>query len=133
MRFIVGIVAIPLVLGTAALASDCSDTSTQTEMNTCAADAFQKADAALNSRYKEISRRLADSPEARKALVTAQRAWIQYRDAECAFRASGVAGGSIAPMIEAQCLGTLTDARLADFEAMLSCEEGDLSCPVPPR
>ena len=55
-----------------------------------------------------------------------------FRDAECGFAASGVAGGSAEPMVTAQCLARLTQSRNADFKAYLACPEGDLSCPLPP-
>ena len=100
-------------------------------MNQCAAKALKAADATLNADYREIEKRLTDDPDARKLLVASQRAWIGFRDAECAFQSSGVAGGSIQPMIHAGCLETLTNARIADFKTYLSCEEGDMSCPVP--
>jgi hypothetical protein len=35
-------------------------------------------------------------------------------------------------MIFGECLAGLTAARAADFRRYLACEEGDLSCPLPP-
>lgn len=35
-------------------------------------------------------------------------------------------------MLLAGCLAELTEARAAQLDAYLACEEGDLSCPVPP-
>lgn len=113
-------------------AQDCGDEATQTDMNMCAGRAFDAADDLLNRLYKQMTARLSDDTAATRLLVTAQRAWISYRDAECGFAASGVEGGSIYPMILSQCLTDLTNARAADFSRYLSCEEGDLSCPLPP-
>lgn len=116
----------------AVLASDaCDDPQDQITLNECANEAFTAADARLNADYREIRARLGDDPDGRNLFTDAQRAWIAFRDAECSFRASGVEGGSIYPMIYSDCVAALTTARIADFGTFLSCEEGDLSCPVP--
>ncbi|WP_266105330.1 hypothetical protein [Rickettsia peacockii] len=57
---------------------------------------------------------------------------MKYRDADCEFRGFGVYGGSVYPMILLMCLTSYRKNRRAykkEFEAMLKCEEGDLSCP----
>ena len=122
--------AVLLAAFPAAAQQDCPDDS-QAGLNQCAGDAYKKADAALNATYKQVMARLKDSEATAKSLVAAQRAWIAYRDAECDFMSSGVEGGSARPMIVAQCLEQLTTQRADDLKALLSCEEGDLSCPVP--
>jgi len=119
-----------LLASSAAFAQDCPDDS-QAGLNQCAGDAYKKADAALNATYKQVMARLKDSEAAAKSLIAAQRAWIAYRDAECDFMSSGVEGGSARPMVVAQCLEQLTTQRADDLKALLNCEEGDLSCPVP--
>jgi len=92
---------------------------------------FKSADTELNKLYKEITARLADDSAKLHLLTVAQRGWIAFRDAECAFAASGVEGGSAYPEIVESCKADLTRKRSADFNAYLSCEEGDLACPVP--
>lgn len=103
----------------------------QADLNECYGKAFKASDAELNTLYKEIEARLKDDPDRARLLVAAQRAWIAFRDAECSFQDSAVAGGSAAPMIHAMCLDSRTRARIEDFKTYLNCEEGDLSCPVP--
>lgn len=121
-----------LFLSGSALAADaCDDPQDQMTMNECADKAFRAADAQLNASYREIVASLRDDPDGRQHLVAAQRAWVAFRDAECAFRASPEQGGSIYPLVHSDCLTALTDARIADFKEYLSCEEGDLACPVP--
>lgn len=127
MRFVIAAAICLTVLTTAAAAQDCDDPQTQAAMNACAGIAYEEADAALNASYGEVRSRLDD--EGREQLVATQRAWIAWRDAECAFRSRGVEGGTIYPTIHAGCLTELTEQRTADFEAMLECPEGDLSCP----
>lgn len=92
---------------------------------------FQQADKALNETFRQIEHRLADDPGAKTRLVHAQRAWIAFRDTECAFQSSGEDGGSAAPMVIMACQTALTAERTEQLKAYLNCEEGDLACPVP--
>jgi uncharacterized protein YecT (DUF1311 family) len=116
----------------AALAADCSKAADQSTMNSCANQAYKKSDRALNDIYNQIQHRLKDDPGTGKKLTAAQKAWIQFRDSECNFAASGVAGGSIAPMIQSECADSLTQDRIKQLKTYLNCQEGDTSCPVPP-
>lgn len=114
-----------------AFADDCGDAESQSDMTACFGDAFKAADKALNATYGKIEHRLRDDPDTKKLLVAAERAWIAFRDAECAFSATGAEGGTMFPMTVSMCLTDLTEARTAQLEAFLHCEEGDTSCPVP--
>lgn len=117
----------------AAHADECMDAAQdQASMTACAAQAYQASDAELNRLFHEIRQRLGDDAETRMLLRDAGRAWIAFRDAECAFAASAVAGGSAYPMVHDLCLDDLTQSRIAEFRQYLDCEEGDMSCPVPP-
>ena len=124
-----------LVLGrvTGAQAAACGDAATQADMNKCAGDALAEADAALNHDYRRLRERLKGDPAADKKLVAAQRAWVAFRDAECAFSGSAIEGGSAYGMVVAQCKEHLTRKRVKELGYYLSCREGDLSCPAPLR
>ncbi len=111
--------------------SECDNAQDQATMNKCANNDFAKADKQLNAQYSEIEKRLSGDDDAKKLLITAQRAWVKFRDAECNFSASGTAGGSMHPMTVALCKEDLTTERNKQFSDYLKCEEGDLSCPVP--
>ena len=117
----------------AARADECIDAKTQAELTGCAGKAFDAADLALNATYKDVTGRLKGEEERRKLLVSAQKAWLLYRDGECDFESSPTLGGSIHSMIVLQCRTTHTVARTKALRAMLTCEEGDLSCPLPPK
>jgi uncharacterized protein YecT (DUF1311 family) len=78
--------------------------NTQIEMNQCAANEYRAADRDLNAFYSKL--------EKTKELIAAERAWIVYRDAECAYQVKAVEGGSMAPMVQASCLADLTKQRL---------------------
>lgn len=84
-------------------------------------------DVRLNAIYKAYMQRL--DPAQKKSLTDAQRAWLNFRDLDCKFEASGVDGGSSYPMILRQCLDRKTDDRIKDLERLSTCQEGDLSCP----
>ena len=109
-------------------ALDCSN-GPQTVLNECADAGFRAADAKLNAAYRAVTRRLTED-SARPSLVEAQRAWIRFRDAECAFDTNVYEGGSIRPMLFSQCLTRVTDQRTADLNDYLSCNRD--GCTVPP-
>ena len=125
--------ALVICMSPLAAAADCGAAKTQAALDACAGGASAKADTALNLVYKSVVARLKSEDDAKTALVSAQKAWIGFRDAECDFEASGSIGGSIHPMIVGQCRTKLTQARTAALRQMLSCGEGDLGCPLPPN
>ncbi|MGD9542876.1 MAG: lysozyme inhibitor LprI family protein [Methylocystis sp.] len=109
-----------------ALAKDCSLLDTQTAMNICAGENFKAADGALNAVYAKLLNKI--SPKARPKLQQAQRSWIGYRDAQCAFDTLGTIDGSIHGMMLAQCLTDLTEQQTKRLQHQLTCQEGDVSC-----
>ncbi|MBA1365043.1 lysozyme inhibitor LprI family protein [Burkholderia gladioli] len=100
--------------------------TTQAAMNACAAGAYKQSDAALNSTYRALVAKLGEPGKTR--LKEAQRRWLAWRDAQCAFEASSVDGGSAAPMLTSQCLDQLTQAQTKLLDSHLHCQEGDISC-----
>lgn len=119
-----------LLLSANALAEECANATTQLEMNTCTAQQYQAADKKLNQTYQAAIKR-AEAPQ-RELLKKAQQAWIALRDADCNFIGSGTEGGCVQPMIISQCLNEKTVEREAFLASLMQCEEGDLSCPLPP-
>jgi len=120
-----------LSLPATAASSKCANAQDQATMTQCAGEDFAAADKKLNASYKEIQKRLTGDADGKALFVKAQRAWIAFRDAECAFSAGGASGGSIYPMLVASCKTDLTKQRNDQLRKYLSCEEGDTSCPVP--
>lgn len=117
----------------AAHADECMDNAdSQAALTACAQEAYQVSDAELNRLFHEIRQRLGDEADTRHLLRDAERAWVAFRDSECTFAASAVAGGSAYPMVYDLCLDDLTQKRIEELQQYLDCEEGDLSCPVPP-
>lgn len=132
MKIAVLTAALVLAMPAFADAKDkCADAEDQATLNQCADASFKKSDKKLNDLYKKIETRLKDDADTKKLLVQSQRDWIKFRDAECDFQTAGAAGGSMMPMLVAQCRDDLTQTRVKNFEGYLNCEEGDMSCPVP--
>ncbi|MDX7901349.1 lysozyme inhibitor LprI family protein [Aeromonas media] len=107
--------ALLLLLATTAAQAeqDCTAPVTQTDMNICAFQDYQRADARLNAAYKK---RVATLDKAQlDRLRTAQRAWITFRDAQCRYEAGVYEGGSMAPLVHSSCLTKLTEQRTKDL------------------
>lgn len=107
---------------------DRSDDSQQM-MNICAGEDYQAADARLNQAYQDLIS--SDDADGKRLLQAAQRAWIAFRDAECAHSTAASAGGSIHAMEVSQCLTRLTNERIKQLATSANCEEGDVSCASP--
>jgi uncharacterized protein YecT (DUF1311 family) len=119
-----------LATAPAARAEDCDrNDDSQSMMNICADADYQAADAKLNAAYKELVGRNDESSN--KLLQTAQRDWIAFRNAECAYSTADSKGGSIHPMEVSQCLTELTNERTRQLATAANCKEGDASCASP--
>ncbi len=89
---------------------ECATAQTQLEMTRCADAEFQQADAKLNNVYQEVKSQL-NATQANQ-LVTAEEAWIAYRDTYCDFVKSQFEGGSLQPMAFSNCLTQITLDRI---------------------
>lgn len=97
---------------------DCDAAMLQREMNICAYQDYQAADAALNAMYQQSMARAKEYGNGSDdALRAAQRAWIPYRDAACAAESQLFEGGSMQPLIEHSCMASLTERRTEDMRA----------------
>jgi uncharacterized protein YecT (DUF1311 family) len=107
---------------------NCDNPMSQMDMNFCAHLDFEAADAELNTLWKQIvaDAREADSevdrgtdtrPTSEAVLRDAQRAWIQFRDAQCTFEGYEARGGSMEPMLAEGCRARLTRERTAQLRA----------------
>ncbi|WP_283194021.1 lysozyme inhibitor LprI family protein [Rhizobium sp. AN80A] len=105
---------------------DCTSPTTQTDMTLCERARQDDADKALNVQYKKTRAAMVaidsdqddDMKGAEKALVTAQRAWITYRDAQCEAAGFQARGGTMEPMLVAGCIANVTDARTKELKAL---------------
>ena len=105
---------------------NCADPQYQAEMNQCAARSAREADADLNLIYKEVvayyeqADRDSESTEGLKRLRAAQRAWIAFRDAQCALEGYEALGGSMESMLVSGCLAELTRRRANELRSTLA-------------
>lgn len=83
---------------------------TQMEMNEIAKKDFDKADNELNKLYDILIKYL--NGESRKKLLSAEKAWMKYRDAHCEAVTYGYQGGSAFYLIKYSCLKGITEQRI---------------------
>jgi uncharacterized protein YecT (DUF1311 family) len=134
----------PILLLTAAQADElpsgpewnCADPQAQQEMNACALQEFEAADAELIYQWKDTSTQMQQydeeaDPEANPGderpgffdtLIEAQTAWLAYREAHCRSDGYQFRGGSMEPLIVATCMTALTRQRIAQLKALMSEE-----------
>lgn len=108
---------------------DCEEPMTQSAMNICAGRDYRRADAALNRAYDKVAAEMkrldADTqfddgrPTYFQTLLTAQRAWLVYRDTHCRSEGYLARGGSMEPMLVSGCKAQLTKERTQKLRELL--------------
>ena len=110
---------------------------TQSEMNLCARQEWQRADAALNAEYKAVIARMKRDtnfastedgrPNGETLLRESQRAWLTMRDSLCTLESYHVRGGSLEIMNYERCLAEITYERTEWLKRIAAPpgEEGD--------
>lgn len=96
-------------------------------MTICAGRDLADADKALNAQYQVTRKALkqrdagasAELKGGEEAMVKAQRAWLAYRDAQCASVGFQARGGSMEPMLISSCEADLTRKRTAELKALV--------------
>jgi uncharacterized protein YecT (DUF1311 family) len=96
----------------------------QSEMNQCMAIEYRKVDLRLNSLYKELTSVLVDA----RGIRASQRAWLQYRDAECSDAVMQLGQGSLQPFAYHSCMIEFTEERIRHFRWHLAQDCN--GCPV---
>lgn len=117
---------------TPALAQDCANAVTQMDLNQCAQDEWEVADARLNEAYQQAmallrdwdARLPADERGGADALRDAQRAWITFRDKACEAEGYAMKGGSAEPLVVFGCLRMLTRERTFHLTQMVDAYAG---------
>jgi uncharacterized protein YecT (DUF1311 family) len=120
--------AIPVLAAIAALAAEaemfgpgfqpCGDKTSTLAVVECVKAKTNIADQRLNAAYKALQTRI--DPAQRQPLLTAQRLWVQYRDANCGFY--GVQDGSIRQVQAAECIRSMTEDRASELEKALELD-----------
>ena len=86
--------------------------SANAEMMSCVQEESARLDKELNANYRKLTATL--TPERKRALVKAQRAWLAFRDANCAFYFDPD-GGSMAALLARDCNMKALAARNAEL------------------
>jgi uncharacterized protein YecT (DUF1311 family) len=108
--------------------TDCGKFTTQMDLNKCAVDNLKSADKALNEAYQALVAKQDDAASKRR-LTAAQRAWIAFRDRECAFEVGPQeTGGTIWPMENSGCLEEITATRIRTLRQLRNCMP--IACPA---
>jgi uncharacterized protein YecT (DUF1311 family) len=118
LRLAVGLAAV-LVLGSVVHAGDQGEPEQSCDGNTFQMVECLKAktaawDKRLNVAYQKAVQDA--QPAQRDQLRTAQRLWIQYRDANCLYY--GLGEGTIARLDAGECMRSMTEARAREFEGL---------------
>ena len=98
--------------------------SSNMNMKMCSGTAYEAADKVLNTVYAAAVAPMkgpkadADSKEILDRIVTSERAWITYRDAECKLQGIDMLGGSGETLEISDCLYKMTSDRAKSLDAM---------------
>ena len=119
----------PLLAALLIAAPAMAQTQAQAQMNQQAGTAYKAADATMTVQwqrtYAAMKRRdAADTSRGggfgyAAATLASQRAWLAFRDAQCVIESGEYAGGSMQPMVRAQCLARLTRERTTQLKDMM--------------
>jgi uncharacterized protein YecT (DUF1311 family) len=94
----------------------CRNVSMTVAMENCFDQAYKAADLTLNQNYSQISKVL--QPDDLQRLKSAQRLWIQFRDATCTAESHLYNGGTASAPAYSACLEEVTRQRAADLETI---------------
>lgn len=123
-----------LAQGGAAATLNCDNAQTQAEMNICAAQEFAASDAELNAQWEltaaamkaldaEVDRASDKQPGHFETLLEGQRAWLKFRDAQCLAESFKARGGSMQPLLVAQCKTYMTELRIEQLRDLAAGPE----------
>lgn len=96
------------------LPAECSAPQTQTAMNRCAQAEYEQVDTKLNNTYQTVKAGVSAPRE--EQLISAEQAWIAFRDTYCDFVQEQFAGGSIQPTVYYGCLTQMTQDRITELQ-----------------
>jgi uncharacterized protein YecT (DUF1311 family) len=99
----------------------CQGPSSGAEETACFAEALNKSDLKLNQMYQRAQSVVVGDELVK--LKTAQRLWIQFRDANCEAEHELYSGGSAASIVKLACLEAVTRHRTEDSRL---CTAGDM-------
>lgn len=93
---------------------DCAKAQTTPELKFCSQQSYQTADKQLNQVYQQVTSSIRG--EQKQLLITAQQAWIKFRDNNCNFEVYPSRGGTGYEIFRNGCLERLTKQRTKDLQ-----------------
>jgi uncharacterized protein YecT (DUF1311 family) len=122
----------------AAAASNCGAKDNQAAMNMCQAEVAARVDAEMNRVWAQVYPAMqsedrgydrpkmggSSEPGFAAALLTSQRTWLAFRDAQCRIESYEWRGGSMQFFRESQCLTDITLGRIRQLRATLKYFKG---------
>jgi uncharacterized protein YecT (DUF1311 family) len=96
----------------------CGEKTSTLEVVECVQAKTNASDQRLNAAYKALQARI--EANQRRPLLAAQRLWVQYRDANCAFY--GTRDGSIRQVQGAECIRSMTEDRAHELEEAMKLD-----------
>lgn len=115
MHFSPFIVAVALTsLPVISLAGKCDAVLATDRLVQCLGEEHSEADAQLNATYNQLRAKL--DQDGKGLLKQAQVAWLSYRDRDCEFQASAVAGGQAYQPTYITCQTEKTTQRIGELK-----------------
>ena len=120
MKIILAIgIALSVIPGAATAQSRCPNAISQIDLTSCAAAAMDEASARLMRLLDALGTTL--PADRSRSMGTVQRQWTEFMEAHCRWEGEAFNGGSMQPMLIAECRTALTNARIERLSAQL-CE-----------
>lgn len=111
------VLPISSVLAEEIIETNCNNPRDTPGYSDCAYHAYEVADQQLNDIYKKVLATV--KGEEKNLLITAQKAWIQFRDTNCDFETFNVRGGTGWSTYHDECLERMTLQRTLEIKNML--------------
>ncbi len=102
---------------------------TQAQMNQTAGSRYKAADATMTRQWQRTYAYMKGRDAQGRsrgggfgyaaATLASQRAWLAFRDAQCVIEGGEYAGGSMQPLVQAQCKTRLTNERTTQLAKLL--------------
>jgi hypothetical protein len=89
-------------------------------------ESYEEIDDALNAKYQELMSMSKGSD--RDRLRIAERSWLKFRDAECAYQGAAWRGNSGRLDVVNLCMANLTRHRGVEIGRYLECVSADYEC-----
>ena len=91
---------------------------TTLDLEGCAEHAIVRTDATINGIARRIFGLLATA-DGKRAFVRSEARWLDFRRDSCAAEASKYAGGTLAPLLDAQCQADRSRTHVRDLTSLL--------------